>query len=67
MNASTYHKNRKSQQKEKGSFLSVVGRKKSTAELQTRDEANKVMKDGKTNTHKSFSASPRAHMQLFVL
>lgn len=67
MNASTYHKNRKSQQREKGSFLGVWGRKKSTVELQARDEANKVIKDDKTSTHKSFSASPRARMQLFVL
>lgn len=32
--ASTYHKNRKSQQKEKGSFLNVLGRKRSTQKLQ---------------------------------
>lgn len=31
--ASTYHKNRKSQQKEKGSFLRVLDREKSTAEI----------------------------------
>lgn len=67
-NASTYHKNRKSQQKEQGAFLGVLGGKKSTSELRARDdEANKVMKDDKTNTHKSFATSPRARMQLFVL
>lgn len=32
--ASTYHKNRKSPQKEKGSFLRALGSKKCTAKLQ---------------------------------
>lgn len=48
LNASTYHKNRKSQQKEKRSFLGVCGRQKFTANL------SKVMGDNKPSTHKSF-------------
>lgn len=48
LNASTYHKNRKSQQKEKRSFLGVCGRQKFTANL------SKVMGDNKPTAHKSF-------------
>lgn len=46
--ASTYHKNRKSQQKEKRSFLGVCGRQKFTANL------GKVMGGNTLSTHKSF-------------